>query len=281
MGKLTRAHLIETGVWIAIAGIGFYYSFAFDQPIEIYKFGASGWPRAVLILIVTAALGNLVWHYRYGDDYGNDGPGAEDQQAGTAAGADRTAATPAAEALQLKLQTPHEMDESRLSYYARIVPIMALPFLYAYLLEGVGFYALTPVFIVLVVFALGERSLAWLVGVTIIVYALLLFLFAKVLFVGLPVGTWHPFYDYGQWVIEVIQDSYVLEFFGLALLLPLTIFSIITAKGTTDTATAIRKAAMVYGAMFSAATLAAYLLGGPSHVLILFDVLKWPLSVFS
>lgn len=269
MGKLKSAHLIETGIWLAIAEIGFLYSGKFNQSIEIYKFGASGWPRAVLALIVVAALGNLLWHYRYGDDYGsNDEPAA-------------SARAPLADAdLQTTVEAPHETEESRLSYFARIIPIIALPFLYAYFLEGVGFYALTPVFIALVIFAMGERSAKWLLGVTLLVYSLLLFLFAKVLFVGLPVGIWHPFYDYSQWLITFIQNTYVLEFFGLVLLLPLTIYAIITAKGMSERSTAVKKAAMVYAVLFSVATFAAFLLGGPSKTLVLFDVLKWPFGFF-
>ena len=57
MGQLTKSHLVESAVWALIALVFFGYSFEFNQPIEIYKFGATGWPRVILILLllVTAA----------------------------------------------------------------------------------------------------------------------------------------------------------------------------------------------------------------------------------
>ena len=45
MGRLSKPNLIEAAVWFAIAAIFFGYTFEFNQPIEIYKFGATAWPR--------------------------------------------------------------------------------------------------------------------------------------------------------------------------------------------------------------------------------------------
>ena len=287
MGKLTRAHLIETAVWLAIASLGYYYSFAFNGNIEIYKFGASGWPRAVLALIVFAALGNLVWHYYNGDNYGDiihqteelveriahaqDDPGVADTS--------NNGSTPAAN--DIVVESPLEETESRRSYLMRIVPIIVLPFLYGYFLEGIGFYSLTPPFIAIIIFVMGERSVAWITGITGLIYGLLLFLFAKILFVGLPVGNWHPFYDFSQWLIPVIQDNYLLEFIGLAVVIPLAIFALTRAKGTTQTAQVLTRAAIIYTALLTLGTLAAYLLGGRSKMFILLEVFKWPLSLIT
>ena len=59
MGNLKNSDLVEVAFWLLIAAIFFSVSFNFNQPIEIYKFGATGWPRVILILIGLAALGNL------------------------------------------------------------------------------------------------------------------------------------------------------------------------------------------------------------------------------
>ena len=59
MGNLKKSDLIEVAFWLLIAAIFFSVSFNFNQPIEIYKFGATGWPRVILILLGLAALGNL------------------------------------------------------------------------------------------------------------------------------------------------------------------------------------------------------------------------------
>ena len=50
MGQLSKPHLIEAAIWSLIVAVFFGYSFEFNQPIEIYKFGATGWPRVIILL---------------------------------------------------------------------------------------------------------------------------------------------------------------------------------------------------------------------------------------
>ena len=38
-----------------------------------------------------------------------------------------------------------------------------------------------------------------------LLFGLLLMLFVKILFVGLPVGNIRPFYDIGSWIVTVLQ----------------------------------------------------------------------------
>ena len=59
MSKLKVSHIVETSVWIAIISVFFAFSFEFDQEIEIYIFGATGWPRAVLGILLLVVLGIL------------------------------------------------------------------------------------------------------------------------------------------------------------------------------------------------------------------------------
>lgn len=66
MGQLTKSHLIEGGIWSLIFVVFFSYSFQFNQPIEIYKFGATGWPRVILLLLLLVTAGNFYHQYRYG-----------------------------------------------------------------------------------------------------------------------------------------------------------------------------------------------------------------------
>ena len=66
MGQLSKTHLVEAGIWSLIVFVFFGYSFEFNQPIEIYKFGATGWPRVVLGLLFLVILGNLYHQYRNG-----------------------------------------------------------------------------------------------------------------------------------------------------------------------------------------------------------------------
>ena len=66
MGNLTKSHLIESAVWLSVAVIFFGFSFEFNQPIEIYIFGATGWPRVVIGLMLVVTIGNFYYQYKHG-----------------------------------------------------------------------------------------------------------------------------------------------------------------------------------------------------------------------
>ena len=68
MGRLNRGHLIEAAIWLTIVAVFYAYSFEFNQTIEIYIFGATAWPRVVLLLLLFATLGNLYHQYKKGSD---------------------------------------------------------------------------------------------------------------------------------------------------------------------------------------------------------------------
>ena len=57
MGNLKNSHLIEGTIWLTIVLVFFAFTYDFNQPIEIYKFGATGWPRVILgILLLVLGL---------------------------------------------------------------------------------------------------------------------------------------------------------------------------------------------------------------------------------
>jgi hypothetical protein len=87
----------------------------------------------------------------------------------------------------------------------RVRVALMLPLFFAALLEDFGFYFIAPFFIVGVMYLFGERRPGHMAAITAVVYGLLLLLFVKVLFVGLPVGNIRPFYDFGSWVVTVLQ----------------------------------------------------------------------------
>ena len=68
MGKLRSVHLIEALAWLAIAAIFFIYSFEFNQKIEIYKFGATAWPRSILLMLILVIIGNLFYQRANGSE---------------------------------------------------------------------------------------------------------------------------------------------------------------------------------------------------------------------
>ncbi len=170
MGKLTGQHITETIVWLAIALVFFVLSFDFNQPIEIYPPGASSWPRAVIALMVFAALGNLYFHWKNGNalQEGRIGLTRDDE-------------------------TLNAKRDARAWF--RIGSILLVPFIYAASLKTVGFYCATPVFIAAVIFLMGERRLLWIIVNTFLIYFLLIIFFLVLLNANLPQGTVSPFYD--------------------------------------------------------------------------------------
>ena len=178
MGQLGRPHMIEAGIWFLIAAIAFGYSFEFNQPIEIYKFGATAWPRIIILLLLVVTIGNLYHQYR-------NGSAVQKGRVGVA-----------------------ETDQSRTDYsnpatLAKIIAILFTPFLFAWLLKPVGMYSGAPIFIAIIIWLFGERRWQWILGITILIYAILLGLFVVTLNAPLPQGNMSPFYDVSGFILKM------------------------------------------------------------------------------
>jgi hypothetical protein len=177
MGKLSKYNVIEAFIWTSIALVFYVFSFEFNQGIEIYKFGATGWPRAVVLMLVLVVIGNI-FHQR------NHGSGAQDGRVGVT---------------DDDLSGVHKSFSSILN----IVAFVLLPLIYAWSLKPVGFYAATPIFAAAVIVLLGERRMKWIIGITTLIYAILIGLFMVVLNAPLPQGTVSPFYDFSALMLRM------------------------------------------------------------------------------
>ena len=237
MGKLRIGHLVEAGLWLSLCLFLYIYSFEFDRNIEIYKFGATAWPRTIILLMAIAALGQLAHHWQKGDEATSDllNAAVDDGSEEAAHEAhhesfkwymstlallsipfiymrlpDWIAHLVSAEAAGLHLLRIicAAILTAIIVYYVRIHRVrvaLTLPLFFAALLEDFGFYTLAPFFIIGVMFVFGERRPRWMLTIMALIYGLLLMLFVKILFVGLPVGNIRPFYDIGSWVVTVFQ----------------------------------------------------------------------------
>lgn len=168
---------IEAAFWLGFAALAYAFTFAFDREIEIYRFGAAGWPRAVILLLALAALCQLVQALRAPEE---SHPESEE-------GADRSGAAPA--------------TRGDGYYRLRVALTLLLPLAYAASLDHTGFYVTTPFFLAGYLFVIGERRARFLILVPLVIYLLLLLFFTKLLFVNLPVGNLHPFYDVSHWLL--------------------------------------------------------------------------------
>lgn len=237
MGNLRPGHFVEAGLWLALAAVLYIYSFEFDQSIEIYKFGATAWPRALILLIVVAAVGQLLYHWKSGDaaTSGTIGAASDD-------GAEEAARESGHSSIRWYISTASlliipfaymrvpewimqilGLEEGGLTAVKllcaavllviyvilarrnQVGAMLALPLLFAVVLEDMGFYATAPFFVIGVMFLMGERRSKWIAIVTALIMGILLFLFVSLLYVGLPTGNIHPFYDFGNWVVKLLQ----------------------------------------------------------------------------
>lgn len=177
MGMLTRAHYAEAGIWLAIVLVFFGYSFEFNQSIEIYKFGATGWPRVVLALLLLITIGNFIHCYKHGSSVQQGRVGIADEDEG--------------------------LQFADLGSLMKVIAMLGTPFLFALSLKPVGFYFGAPFFIALVIFLFGERRWKPILAVTALIYAILLILFMVILNAPLPQGNMSPFYDFSAFILTM------------------------------------------------------------------------------
>jgi hypothetical protein len=237
MGNLRPGHLIEAALWLILCLFLYIYSFEFNQGIEIYKFGASAWPRAIILLMAIAALGQLYHHWKRGDEISSEiiskamDDGSEDAaHEAHHDGLKWYASTFGLLVIPFAYMRIPDWIAAIISvegsgvhlirivvaailigifvYYMRrnrIGAMLTLPMFFAAMLEDFGFYSLAPFFIIGVMFLFGERRPKFMAAIMTLILGLLLLLFVKILYVGLPVGNMRPFYDIGSWIVTVLQ----------------------------------------------------------------------------
>ncbi|MFZ9038156.1 MAG: hypothetical protein ACO3DT_08820 [Gammaproteobacteria bacterium] len=237
MGRLRPGHLVEAGFWLGLCLFLYVYSFEFDKNIEIYKFGASGWPRAIILLMAIAAIGQLIHHYVKGDE-----TSSQIISAAVDDGSEEAAHAAHHETVKWYLSTfallaipfiymrvpewiagtsePGDagLHTARLIVAAILIAVVVyfirhhrvrvalmLPLFFAALLEDFGFYTLAPFFIIGVMYLFGERRPKPMALIMALIFGFMLMMFVKILYVGLPVGNIEPFYSIGSWVVTLLQ----------------------------------------------------------------------------
>ena len=174
MGRLKRTHLVEAVLFLLIVAVFYAFSFEFNQPIEIYRFGATAWPRVVIGLLLIATLGNLWYQYRHGS-----------ASQGTIG------------------QNDDEADYSEPGTIPRMIAVLLTPFIFAWLLKPVGIYFSAPFFIAAVIWLFGERRWSAILLITALIYFIFIGLFLVILNAPLPQGNMSPFYDFSAWILTM------------------------------------------------------------------------------
>ena len=175
---------------MAIAGVAFLQTGNFNREIADYAFGADGWPLAICSAILLGATLQLAFRLRHdhlhasrridrADEAAVDGPPAE--LTGGNSGASRPS--------------------------PQFVAIFLLPFVYLFLVPRLGFYLMTPLFIVALLFLMQVRSLLTLALVTASAYGIALLIFTRLFYVALPVGRIEPFYGMNNAIIALVRTG--------------------------------------------------------------------------
>lgn len=188
--RRSRRSVLEWLAWTAIAGVAFLQIESFDREIADYAFGPDGWPLAICSAIVLGATLQLAFRLR--QEYRNASRrtgGADD----SAVGAPPTGRTdggsgPARPSLQF-------------------IAIFLLPFVYLFLVPRLGFYLMTPFFIVALLYLMQVRSLLTLALVTASAYGIALLIFTRFFYVALPVGRIEPFYGINNSIIALVRTG--------------------------------------------------------------------------
>lgn len=180
--RKSRSVIFEGLLWITIACAAFLLTYQFDEPLAQYRYGASGWPRTLILAIVLFAVIHVLWSVSL-----SSRKGAVDTGEAQATDSLPTRATAGA------------------SVYLKRLGAFAVPLLYLFLMPRTGFYIVTPLFLAGYMALLGERRWIHLVGTTLLIYALSLIVFTELLYVPLPVGNWPGFYDINSFFVALIK----------------------------------------------------------------------------
>jgi len=175
--------LAEWAVWMALGAAVYAQTSVFAREIPEYLFGPDGWPKALCIALMIGASGQLLYQISLLARGRDDEP---DEDALAVAEA-RKGLSP------LRLL-------QRLS-------IFCFPLLYLYLAPSLGFYVVTPFFLLGMLLILEVRSPLPLIAVTAVVYGFFLLVFTRFFYVAVPVGQFEPFYSINNAIVVFARSG--------------------------------------------------------------------------
>ncbi|MCY4051125.1 MAG: hypothetical protein OXF60_06510 [Gammaproteobacteria bacterium] len=237
MKNLRVAHIVEAAIWLSLALLLFVYSFDFNQEIEIYKYGAAAWPRVILLLIVVAALGQLLGQWLRDDKQSSEMLSKASDHGPELAANFSDHNNPKWLAWTFLLITiPFiymnapgiasewlSLDKAGLNHAKLITAVvllaiylmgirgnhlggmLTLPLLFGALIQDFGFYFTAPFFILGTMYLMGEKRYKSMLMIGALIMGILLTLFVSLLYVGLPTGNISPFYEFGTSIVNLLQ----------------------------------------------------------------------------
>lgn len=162
---------LEWAVWVGLAAFAWFQIGFFDRELPHYRFGTAGWPRLVCLMIMAGATAQLVLRLS-----------SLDASEGMAA----------------------DVTARRFRLLHRLC-IFALPLVFLWLTPRVGFYLASPVFTMALLMLQGVRRPGPLIGVTAVVWGLILLIFTRLFFVPLPEGQWDGFFEVNIAIVDFVR----------------------------------------------------------------------------
>lgn len=161
----------EWAIWVGLAIFAWAQIGFFDRDLPHYRFGTAGWPRLVCLMIIAGATAQLLLRLSKLDAVSGY----------------------AADATARSFRLLHRLC------------IFALPLVFLWLTPRIGFYVATPLFTVALLILLEVRRPGPLVGVTAVVWGLVLLIFTRLFFVPLPEGRWDVFYETNIAIVDLVR----------------------------------------------------------------------------
>lgn len=173
--RIRHNQFIEWAIWVSLTVLLWVQTSSFSEPIAEFKFGADGWPKVILASLAFGATAQLILNVMTTKaDQNTDAI----QQAGSS-----------------------NISTNRWQQFG----IFILPFIYLWFMYRMGFFFITPIFILAYLWILEVRKWTYLLCVSLGVYFFILFVFVRLFYVAMPVGTWPIFYDFSNWIITIIR----------------------------------------------------------------------------
>ena len=180
--KTRRSIIFQLLIWLALGSLAYGLTYSFDNHLENYRYGAASWPRVIILAMVIFALIEAILDLVELRRHGPSGAVVTDGAADT---------------------TP-EKTISGVTIHLKRLATFGVPLLFLFMIPRMGYYVSAPFFITAFMLLLGERQLKHLIGTSLLIYCVTLFVFTKLLFVPLPEGTWPGFYEVSSWIIVLL-----------------------------------------------------------------------------
>lgn len=179
-----RGRIFEFSFWAVVTIILWWQTSLFaDETIAEYAFGADGWVKIVLLGIMLGASGQLLIGV-------------------LAARGGKPASTPAPKIHpKTYIAKLLHFNSTRL----QTALIFIAPLIYLFLMQRLGFFFLTPFFIIAYLWILEVRKWHYLLLVAAAVYGVVLLIFTRIFYVALPVGSWEIFYNINTSIITLVR----------------------------------------------------------------------------